>query len=260
MNDGDKTVLAVGAHPDDVEFMCAGTLALLKEKGYRIQIGIVASGDCGTIVESRDAISRIRYAEAKAAAEMLGAGLDVLGEQDLRIYLNDRTFMRVTELIRETRPAIVFTHPHDDYMTDHESVSRLVKGACFACSVPNFYTEAANPSPPCDHVPWLYYWAPLEGRNRYGDLVPQRILVDIGRVIDFKADMLACHKSQREWLLEQHGMDMYIETMRTTAREYGETCGVEHAEGFMQHRGNAYPRKNVLKETLGPAVVEMEWS
>jgi hypothetical protein len=84
--------------------------------------------------------------------------------------------------------------------------------------------------------------------------VEQRVCVDVSGVIDFKAEMLACHRSQRDWLMKQHGMDKYIETMKETARRYGKKSGFDYAEGYTQHLGNAYPQENVLREMLGERV------
>ena len=112
------------------------------------------------------------------------------------------------------------------------------------------------PEPRTSSISYLYYWSPLEGNNIYGDFVDQRIYVDITEVIDFKAGMLACHKSQRDWLMQQHHMDKYIETMRTTARREGEASGFAFAEGYTQHMGNAYPQDNILKKVLGDLVRE----
>ena len=249
-------VLALGAHPDDVEFMCSGTLKLLGEKGYEIAIGVVANGDCGSMEHDAAAITRIRREEAMEAARLLGADYHQVGEKDLRVYFDDKTLMKVTELLRTVSPDIVFTHAHEDYMTDHEAVSRLARMACFAALIPNYTTGSKNPASVISRRPWLYYWAPLDGMSIYGDFVPQRIHVNVTDVIDFKCAMLACHRSQRDWLLEQHGMDQYTETMKATAELYGKLCGFKYAEGFVQHRGNAYPEDDVLKEILGDLVIE----
>jgi LmbE family N-acetylglucosaminyl deacetylase len=251
-----KRVLAVGAHPDDVEFMCSGTLRLLQEREFEIFIGVLANGDCGSMVEPAESITRIRRHEALDAAKLLGAELYQLGELDLRISFDDRTKQKVTELVRMVDPAIVFTHPHEDYMADHEITSRLVRLACFAAPIPNFLTKTPTPSPRTYGIPHLYYWSPIDGLNRYGNFVPQQIYVDITSVIAFKTEMLSCHKSQRDWLLEQHGIDKYTELMKSTASRYGKECGFDSAEGFRQHRGNAYPRENLLKTILAEGVVE----
>lgn len=251
-----KKVLGVGAHPDDVEFMCSGTLKLLKEKGYDIIIAVIANGDCGSMVESSESITIIRRQEAINAAKLLNAKFYPLGERDLRIEINDRTKMKITEYIRMVDPIVVFTHPHEDYMIDHEMTSRIVKIACFAAPVPNYYTYSVMPAPRTKQIPYLYYWSPLDGRDIYGNFVDQSVYVNISDVIDFKAKMLACHKSQRDWLMKQHGMDKYIEVMKSTAKLYGKRAGFPYAEGFIQHLGNAYPQDNILKEILGDIVKE----
>ncbi len=249
-----KRVAAVGAHPDDVEFMCSGTLKLLKEKGYDIYIGVLANGDCGSMLESQESITKIRREEALEAAGLLDAEFYPFGEFDLKIEFNNRTQMKVSEYIRMVDPLIVFTHPHEDYMVDHEITSRLVRTACFTGPIPNYSTYSVLPQSRTSHIPYLYYWSPLEGRDMYGDFVEQRVHINITDVIDFKAEMLACHKSQRDWLMERHNMDKYIKTMKDTAKRYGAKSGFTHAEGFKQHLGNAYPQENILKEILGGLV------
>ncbi len=252
-----RRIAAVGAHPDDIEFMCSGTLKLLKEAGFEIHIGVVANGDCGSMVESQEEITKTRRQETLNAAALLEAEFYPMGEQDLRIEFDERSRMLVTEYIRMVNPLIVFTHPHEDYMNDHEYVSKLVRHACFAAPIPNYQTLTAMPQPRTDHIPHLYYWGPLVGTDIYGEFTAQKIYVHIDSTIDFKKEMLACHKSQRDWLMERHNMDQYTETMRETAAQYGKQCGFTHAEGFKQHLGNAYPQDNILKEILGNLVKEM---
>jgi LmbE family N-acetylglucosaminyl deacetylase len=237
--------------------MCSGTLKLLKEAGYEIYLGVVANGDCGSMVEDADAITRIRREEAEQAAALLEARFFPMGEQDLRIEFDERTRMKVTEYIRMVEPLIVFTHPHEDYMNDHEYTSKLVRHACFASPIPNYHTNSVYPHPRVGEIPYLYYWGPLVGRNIYGEFVGQKVYVNISGSINFKKDMLACHRSQRDWLMERHKMDQYTETMRQTAVEYGKMCGFDYAEGFKQHLGNAYPQDNILKSILGDLVKEL---
>ena len=252
-----KRIAAVGAHPDDIEFMCSGTLKLLKEAGFEIHIGVVANGDCGSMVESQEEATKTRRQEAVNAAALLEAEFYPMGEQDLRIEFDERSRMLVTEYIRMVNPLIVFTHPHEDYMNDHEYVSKLVRHACFAAPIPNYQTLKAMPQPRTDHIPHLYYWGPLVGMDIYGEFTAQKIYVNIDSTIDFKKEVLACHKSQRDWLMKRHNMDQYTETMRETAAQYGKQCGFTHAEGFKQHLGNAYPQDNILKEKMGNLVKEM---
>ena len=254
MEEKNNRVLAVGAHPDDVEFICSGTLKLLRERGYDISICTVSNGDCGSMAESPESITKIRREEAIDGANLLDAKFYPLGEFDLRIEFDNRTKMKVTEIIRKTNPLIVFTHAHEDYMVDHEVTSRLVRAACFAAPVPNYFTYSVMPQPRTARIPYLYYAAPIDGMDIYGNLVDQGTYVNVTHVVDFKADMLGCHQSQRDWLLRQHGMDKYIEAMKNTAKRFGEKIGFAYAEGFRQHLGNAYPQDNILKEILGNLV------
>ncbi len=256
MGKQNRRIAAIGAHPDDIEFMCSGTLKLLKDAGFELHMGVLANGDCGSMVETQEAITKIRRQEALNAAALLGADFHPMGEQDLRIEFDERTRMLVTEYIRMVDPLIVFTHPHEDYMNDHECTSRLVRHACFAAPIPNYYTNSVSPQQRMEQIPYLYYWNPFMGRDIYGNFAEQKIYVDINSTIGFKKEMLACHKTQRDWLFERHNMDQYIETMREMAVEYGNSCGFKHAEGFKQHLGNAYPQDNVLKKILGDLVKE----
>jgi LmbE family N-acetylglucosaminyl deacetylase len=258
MRGENRRVLAVGAHPDDVEFMCSGALYLLRQRGYDLSICCVANGDCGSMTQSPEKITDIRKQEALRAAGLLEASFYQLGESDLRVFFDDRTLMKLTECIRKVDPKIVFTHPHMDYMADHEAVSRLVRAACFAAPVPNYRTRAVSPQPPSSGIPYLYYWAPLEGKDIYGDLTEQRIWVNITDAIDFKIRMLSCHESQRDWLMRQHHMDRYTQTMKKTATVYGKLSGFGFAEGYTQHLGNAYPQDNLLRVILGELVKARE--
>ena len=241
-------VMAVGAHPDDVEFMCAGTLFLLRDKGFEVHVTAAAAGDCGSAEHSPEEIMTIRHREAEEAARTLGAGYSCLDLRDCRIFAGEVLMEVVVEQMRRVAPDIVFTHFPQDYMVDHEETSRMVRSASFTAPMPNFVTGADNPATPLEHTPHLYYWAPMEGIDILGNRIASAFYVDIEGVMDRKAEMLACHRSQRDWLLRQHGVDEYINAMREAARQAGEAAGVLHAEGFTQHVGHAYPRDNILAE------------
>ena len=109
-------IMAIGAHPDDVEFRCAGTLALLRQKGYEITIVTVANGDCGSTQHHSMEIARIRKAEAAESAAILDGRYFCLDEGDLAFGFDMETRRKVTNAIREIDPFIVFTHHHEDYM------------------------------------------------------------------------------------------------------------------------------------------------
>jgi hypothetical protein len=95
-------------------------------------------------------------------------------------------------------------------------------------------------------VPHLYYCDPIEGLDPLGNAVEPTTVVDISAAYGRKAEMLACHASQRVWLRAHHGMDEYIDAMRRHAESRGRLIGAAHAEAFVQHRGHAYPRDDLL--------------
>jgi LmbE family N-acetylglucosaminyl deacetylase len=135
-------------------------------------------------------------------------------------------------------------------MLDHEMTSLVVRGGAFAAPIPNFLRDRM-PLLPLEQIPYLYYCDPIEGKDALGREVTPGFGIDVSTVFDTKAEMLACHASQRDWLLKHHGMDQYLETMRAWGRHRGEPFGVAAAEGFRQHLGHSYPQDNVLGKLLG---------
>ena len=201
------TVLSVMAHPDDAEILCGGVLIrLTREHGWKVHIASMTAGDCGSAELPPEEISRIRRAEGGAAATRVDGRYHCLEERDLLVAYEERALAKVTRLLREVRPRIVLTHSPADYMLDHEMTSALARAAAFAAPIPNFLRQHGL-GPPLDHIPHLYYSDPIEGKDALGrDVIPS-FGIDISAVIEDKAAMLACHASQREWLLKHHGMD-----------------------------------------------------
>lgn len=244
------TILSILAHPDDAEFLCAGTLIRLqREHGWEVHIASLTAGDCGSVEHPADEISRIRRGEATQAAERIGGEYHCLNERDLLIFYNEQALEKVTRLVRRVRPAVILTHSPADYMLDHEMTSTLVRGAAFGAPIPNFKAER-DLGPPLAGIPHLYYCDPIEGKDALGREVTPGFCIDISSVIDLKTDMLACHASQRDWLMKHHGMDEYTRAMRGWAAERGRQAGVAYAEGFRQHLGHSYPQDNLLEALL----------
>ena len=104
-------ILAIHAHPDDIEILCAGTLALLKQKGCEIVIATMTAGDKGSAELGPEEIANVRRNEAKASAEMLGAEYMCLEFHDLCIDNDDASRKRVTEAVRRAHPDLVITAP-----------------------------------------------------------------------------------------------------------------------------------------------------
>lgn len=246
-----KVVLSVLAHPDDAEFLCAGTLIRLKqEQGWEVHIASMTAGDCGSVELGPEGISQVRRAEGAAAAGLMGATYHCIEEMDLQVFYNPRALEKVTRLLRQVRPQIVLTHSPADYMLDHEMTSMVARAAAFAAPAPNFQDGRGDPRA-LEHIPHLYYCDPIEGKDPMGREIPPGFRIDISQVIETKAQMLAAHVSQREWLRKHHGMDQYLQAMKDWGAHQGKQGGVAFAEGFRQHLGHSYPQDNLLGKVLG---------
>lgn len=245
-----SVVLSVLAHPDDAEFLCAGTLIRLRDLGWEVHLASMTPGDCGSAELPPEEIASIRRKEGTLAASLIGATYHCLEERDLLIYYHERPLERAVRLIRTVRPRVILTHSPADYMLDHEMTSSVVRAAAFAAPIPNFLLDRKLPEP-LEHIPYLYYCDPIEGKDPLGCDIEPAFRIDISSVIDRKANMLAAHSSQREWLLKHHGMDQYLQAMRDWGAHRGKPAQVAYAEGFRQHLGHSYPQDNLLKAVLG---------
>lgn len=245
-------ILAIHAHPDDVETLGAGTLAVLAARGHTIRIATVTAGDCGSAEMGPEETARVRQAEAAAAAAVIGADYACGGVPDLCVFNDDACRRKVTELVRWSGADIVLTASPADYHPDHEAVSVLVRDACFAASAPNYKT---GPSAPLAGIPHLYFMDPIGGRDREGVKVAGDFGVDIGEVFQAKRAMLAQHVSQDAWVAKQHDIPNHLASMEAWCRRRGRDFGVEMAEGFRQYRHHPYPRTPLLQDLLGEAVL-----
>ncbi len=249
-----SVVLALFAHPDDAEFLCAGTLVHLADRGLRIYIATMTAGDCGSTILQAEKITRIRRKEAERAAKIIHAEYTCLGEKDLSIFYDSRTLRKVMEFSRRVNPQLVFTHSPADYMLDHEITSRLCQTASFGAMAPNFRTGARRPSKPLRRVPHLYYAQPFGDRDILGQEVRPTEFVDISAVFERKKQMLVCHESQRAFLRAQQEIADTLTMMEKMAERSGGLCGLARAEGFRQHRGQGFPQDNLLVVLLGDVV------
>ncbi len=246
-----KTVLAIVAHPDDAEFLHAGTLTLLKQKGWKIEMATMTPGDGGPLKHRETKTIKIRKAEAATWAPLLKQNTSCIESEDIFIFYDKPTITKTIALIRKVKPQIVLTMSPTCYMEDHMATAKIVQTACFAAGVKNIETEGIEPY---FVIPHLYYGDAMEGKDLYGNPVKPSIVVDISTTIDTKEKMLKCHASQREWLLKHHGIDEYILTMKRISELRGKDIGAAFGEGFRQHLGHAFPQDNILEKELGSLV------
>jgi len=245
-------ILAIHAHPDDLEILAGGTLTLLSRARHTVTIVTATAGEGGSAEFNATATGRIRQGEAAAAARHAGATYRCLGFGDLAVFNDDASRRAVTELIRAHRPDIVITGSPADYHPDHEAISQLVRDACFAAPVANY---ATGPSRALEAIPHLYFTDAVGGRDRNGAVIGRDFGVDIGAVFTVKQAMLAEHRSQAAWVARQHGIADHLASMDAWTRRVGADFGVELAEGFRQYRHQPYPKTPRLQELVGDALL-----
>lgn len=223
-------ILAVGAHPDDIELACGGTLSKYSQRGDQVVMAYVTNGNMGHKEIPPEELAQIRKAEAKRATEIIGAEMIWMDYPDEWLFSNRETREDFIDMIREARPDLIITHLPDDYHPDHRQVSQLVFDASFLASVPHVKTTHLAH----EKVTPIYYMEPLAGQG----FNPTEY-VDISDTFQLKRQMLACHQSQVKWLKEHDNID-FLEFMETIAKFRGLQCGVAYAEGF--RRANVWPR------------------
>lgn len=216
-------ILAVGAHPDDLEITCAGTLAKYALRGDQVVMCHVTKGDKGHFRIPSEELAEIRENEALAAARVIGAEAISMGFLDGEVPADDLpTMLRFVDVIRQAKPDVIITHAPKDYHSDHTAVSKLVLDASFHASVPYIRTQHEFHT----GVPPIYYMDTYTGLG----FSPVEF-VDITEVLETKRVMLSQHQSQLVWLKEHDDFDM-LESLETVAKFRGFQCGVRYAEAF----------------------------
>ena len=247
------SVLAVAAHPDDIEIMMAGTLLLLKDRKCELHHFTVANGCCGTIKYPKDDIVKIREKEGRSAARVLGAVFYRSLTDDFTVLYTESLLRKVAAVVRKSRPDIVLLPSLQDPMEDRVNAARLGVTAAFVLGMPNFETDP--PVPPLDMDTVLYHTLPHGLCNSLGQRIEPGLFVDIGPVLDAKTDILGLHKTQKDHFDKSQGKDSYLFAMQDEGRQVGMRSGVfTHAEGWQRHSRLGFSSKDTdpLSEILGP--------
>ena len=247
------SVLAIAAHPDDIEFLMAGTLLLLRDAGWEIHCFNIARGNLGSMQFSEARTASLRRAEARKAAKLIGAQWHPPICNDLQIFYTDSALRQVCAVVRKCAPRIVLTHSPEDYMEDHMIASRLAVTAAFARGMPNYRTRPARKAISEDVT--VYHALPHGLEDGLRRRIDPALFIDTTSVHSQKRAALACHASQKSWLDATQGMDSYLLAMDAFSRAVGEmSARFEHAEGWRRHahlgfsREDSDPLTEVLKE------------
>ncbi len=246
-------VLAIGAHPDDIEFLMAGTLVLLRQAGCETHCLTLASGSCGSAVYSAARLRAIRRRESRAAARVLGAISHTSLVDDLEIYYERDTLARLAALVREINPGILLVPSPQDYMEDHTNTCRLAVSAAFVRGMRNFRTRPARQ--PVSGEVTVYHAMPHGLRDPLRRRVIPGAFVNTTRVQEQKRAALAQHRSQQDWLDTSQGLNEYLRTMEGFGLELGRMSRrFRYAEGWRRHLhyGFCAPGADPLRDLLGP--------
>jgi LmbE family N-acetylglucosaminyl deacetylase len=217
-------VLAIGAHPDDIEILCSGTLALYAQQGHTISIAVFTMGDMGDVLIPPAKLALIRREETEASAAVLGARLLWGGVTDECVFPNETQRRLMIDLLRQADPDVILTHSPNDYHPDHRYVSQLVFDSYFQKGLPHL-TGQNEPACRFGHA-MIYYMDNLGGI----EFLPTEY-VDISSVIDTKCSMLQCHQSQLKAMADLAHTDI-VDMVRVQGRFRGFAAGCRYAEGF----------------------------
>ena len=253
------SVLAIAAHPDDIEFLIAGTLLQLGQRGWELHYVNLCDGSRGSTTMDRTECAATRLQEAQEACKVLGATFYPPIYADMEAVYSTENLKKVTAIVRTAKPSVVLTHSPIDYMEDHEIACKLAVSAAFSHGMPNLESD-----PPVDAFMdpvRVYHAQPIGNTTPLGEPVIPHFYVDNTSVMDTKVAALACHASQKQWLDESQAQDHYLDTCRVFAREMGTLSGrFEYAEGFRMHShwGFCDAHHDPLRDVLSDIVVESD--
>ncbi len=248
---GSKSVLAIAAHPDDIEFVMAGTLLQLAARGWSVHYFNIANGCGGSMTLDRAACAATRLQEAQQAAAIIPAQFYPPICDDLEIFYTTELLQQVAAVVRHAQPEIVLTHAPIDYMEDHQNAARLAVTAAFVRGMPNFVTQPQVGTYATDVS--VYHAQPHGNRTPLGEVVKPTHIVDVTPFAQRKQQLLCAHASQAEWLDDTQRMSSYVDTMFALNREVGAMSQqFELAEGWRKHLhlGLASAGVDPLREAL----------
>ena len=228
MPDAPLRILAVGAHPDDIEFGCGGILAIEGNRGAEISLCVCSRGESGT-----NGTPEEREAEARAAAQLLGAQIDFIDlGGDCRIEASSRNALAIAHQIRAARPGVLLAPVSSpDQHPDHAAVGRLCRDAARLARYGGIVELGDLPPHVLSHI---FGYAVTPGAEPAGERIAIR--VDITAQYERWIQLMECHRTQLR-------TRRYIELQTARARLLGLEAGVEYAQAL-------FPADDFLVDTL----------
>lgn len=224
MTSNNYKVLAIGAHPDDLEISCAGTLAKWAKKGFSITMVVATNGELSSPHKNlADKIAAIRIKEFYKAAQLIKAQALRLNIEDGLVVDSRENRIKFIELMQEIRPDIIITHYPDDDHADHQAVSRLVCASLIAAQAKSITTRKWK-------IKKVYFMEFLGGIGFNPD-----IYIDITSTLSIKKRMLSKHVSQLKAMKKSYTINL-LDIVEATARFRGLQSNVRYAEGFIEFK------------------------
>ena len=219
-------VLAIGAHPDDVELGCGGTIAKLISEGKKVAILDLTQGELGT-----RGTNETRAIEAKNAAEILGiSARENLKMKDGFLINSEEYQLRIIKAIRTYQPEIVFCNAVDDRHPDHAKAAKLASDACFLSGLIKIETEESGKKQEKWRPKQVFHY--IQWKNLEPDFV-----IDISGFLDKKIESCLAYKTQFYDPTSTEpttpiSSKSFLDSIAYRAQDLGRLAGVEHAEGF----------------------------
>lgn len=216
-------ILAIGAHPDDLEYFCGGTLALYAKAGHRVVMAVATSGNVGSPTLSSEEIAKVRHGEQKASCSLIGAELVWMGFDDEWLFDDRPTRAKFIDAIRYAKPDVMFVHSQNDYHPDHRNAGKIAEDARIPSNVRLVVTEL----PATEKIPHVFQMDNITGEG----FVPE-VYVDVTSTMEVKRKMLLSHQSQVAWSAKMYPDMQFDGQMLAQARARGIAAGCEYAEAF----------------------------
>lgn len=221
-----ERVLAVVAHPDDAELLCAGTLARARRDGAAVGVCILCRGDKGQPADRVSQLAAVRRREAAASAQLLDAQLYQVGCGDGGLFDGPAQRRKVIDVLRAFRPTLLLAHAPEDYHPDHRAAGALAEAASWLAASRGQTTRRRPLAAP----PALWWMDCLQTSG-----FAPGFYIDISEFVDLKRRMLDCHSSQ----LARAGDSGFAALNALAERQQsfrGAEAGVSAAEAFRWHR------------------------
>lgn len=202
-------ILAIGAHPDDIEYGCGGSLVKYRGKGHKIHLLVMTKGEMG-------GISKVRRKEQIVSAKLIGADVYWGGYKDTETRLDKSLINKIENVIKKVKPHFIFTPYFNDTHQDHRNVSQATLTATRYSQNVLFYEITTTV-----------------------DFPPTSVFVDISDVLDRKLELLKAHRSQA-FATRVAGLPI-LDSARSCAAFRGFQNRVKYAEGFVPFRLSLAP-------------------